>query len=213
MNMDADERDLLADDGLPEAIEGYCVRCREMVEIDDPAAVWTRKGMPATRGDCPICGGTVFRMGMTDAHRSKQRPSAVEIDEGERKRKQPVLAKDTVYVNFAAADSDLAARVADDLINAGVAAWLHEVDDVQWANGVHPALQSCNRMVYVLSEAALGDPDVEAAWKFFREKRKPIVIAQVGDIAPPDAIRRSPRFDLTAQYRTAFRAILRALTD
>ena len=46
-----------------EPIEGYCVRCRESVEIEDPMPVWTRNGLPATRGECPICGGTVFRMG------------------------------------------------------------------------------------------------------------------------------------------------------
>lgn len=212
--MDAHEyNDLLEDDGDLEPIEGYCMRCRDTVEIEEPMAVWTRKGMPATRGDCPVCGGTVFRMGNTAAHRAKERPSAIEIDENQRKRKQPVLSKDTVYVNYSSADADLAQRVADDLINAGVAAWLHEVDDVQWAGGVHPALSGCNRMVYVLSPDALGDTGVEAAWKFFREKRKPIIIAQISEAAPPDAIRRSPRFDLSANYKAAFRQMLQALSE
>lgn len=201
------------DDSPDDPIEGFCVRCRQTVEIEDPVAVWTRKGMPATRGDCPTCGGTVFRMGRTDAHKASARPSAVEVDESQRKRKQPVLSKDTVYVNFAPPDAEIAERVADDLSNAGMAAWLHEVDNVQWAGGMHPALKECNQMVFILSPEALTDTHVESAWKFFREKRKPIVIAQVSEAAPPDAIRRSPRYDLSANYKTAFRQLLRALSD
>ena len=42
-----------------EAIEAYCVRCKETIEIDNPKAVWTRRGVPATRGECPDCGGTL----------------------------------------------------------------------------------------------------------------------------------------------------------
>lgn len=206
---DYDEHDAASDT----PIEAYCVRCRQSVEVEAPTAVWTRKGMPATRGDCPICGGTVFRMGATDAHRASQRPSAVAVDDGQRRRRQPVLAKGTVYVNFAAPDEALAAQVAADLNNAGVAAWLHEVDEVQWAGGVHPALTECQRMVFVLSAAALADEQVTAAWQFFRDKRKPIVIAQAGEAAPPDPIRRSPRYDLAADYKGGFRALLRALTE
>ena len=46
----------------------YCVKCREKREITQPQAVFTENGTPATRGVCPVCGTTLFRMGRTDAH-------------------------------------------------------------------------------------------------------------------------------------------------
>jgi hypothetical protein len=191
-------------------IEGYCMRCRESVVIDEPQPVWTRRGMPATRGDCPTCGGTVFRMGMTDLHNPEARPDAVNVAGA----KRPKLARETVYISYAPTDEALAAQIGADLEKIGIASWLHEHegDAVQWAGGVHPALAECARMVLVLSPAALDDDSVNAALAFFKEKRKPIVIAQVAPGDPPAEVRRSPRFDFTGDYKTAFRQMIGALS-
>jgi hypothetical protein len=194
-----------------EAIEAYCVRCKETIEIENPQPVWTRKGIPATRGECPICGGTVFRMGRTEAHSGGQRPAAVQVASNTRAK----LVQDTAYINFSEADAALAEQLADDLQKAGIAVWLHESagGDVHWAGGVHPALTECSRMVYVLSLAALDDGGVEEAWKFFRQKGKRIVIAQLELVDPPDSIRRSPRFDFTRDYKASFRQMVGALSE
>lgn len=196
-----------------EAVEGYCVRCRESVEIEDPQPVWTRKGMPATRGDCPICGGTVFRMGKTDAHRESSRPAAINV--GSSKRKQAKLPLNTVYVNFALDDELLAEQLADDLRKVGIAVWLHEheSDEVNWAGGVHPALKECASMVLLLSPNALQVSTIQTAWEFFRGKRKPVIIAQVAEADPPDPLRRSARFDLARDYKIAFRQMVQALSE
>jgi hypothetical protein len=194
-----------------EVIEGYCVRCKEMVEIENPQAVWTRRGIPATRGECPNCGGTVFRMGSTPAHDRGSRPAAVQVAGNTRTK----LAQDTAYINFAEADQALAEQLADDLQKAGIAIWLHEESpsDVRWAGGVHPALSECSRMVYVLSSESLNTASVEAAWQFFKSKNKPVVIAQLAPVDPPDPIRRSPRFNFAGDYKTAFRQMMQALSS
>jgi hypothetical protein len=194
-----------------ETIEAYCVRCKETVEVENPQAVWTRKGIPATRGECPNCGGTVFRMGRTNAHSGGSRPAAVQVASNTRSK----LVQDTAYINFSDADAAIAEQIADDLQKAGIAVWLHETNngDVHWAGGVHPALTECSRMVYVLSLAALDDKGVEDAWKFFRQKGKRVVIAQLELVDPPDAIRRSPRFDFTSDYKTSFRQMVGALSE
>jgi DNA topoisomerase I len=49
-------------------LEAYCVKCRTKREITDPKPVFTNNGTPATRGSCPVCGTTLFRMGNTSAH-------------------------------------------------------------------------------------------------------------------------------------------------
>ncbi|MCC6803463.1 MAG: toll/interleukin-1 receptor domain-containing protein [Anaerolineae bacterium] len=193
-------------DDSPEPVEAYCVHCRETVEMEDPVAVWTRRGVPATRGDCPICGGTVFRMGKSSVHERTGEPDV---------RPRVKLARQTVYVDFAPADAVTAERLAADLERIGVNCWLHEHEAAgfNWAGGVHPALSGCDRMIYVLSGAALEDPLVEQAWRYFREKRKPIIVAQLDDSAPPDDLRRRPRFDLSQQYKAAFRQLLQSLND
>lgn len=192
-----------------EELEAYCVRCREMVVVEKPAPVWTRKGMPASRGECSFCGGAVFRMGKTAAHGVLNRPSAVRVATNTRVR----LPQETVYINFAPADADTATQIANDLQKLGLACWLHEANpsDVSWAGGVHPSLQECLRMVLVLSPDALAEESVETAWRFFRDKNKPVVIAQVAPAAPPDALRRRPRFDFTTDYKQAFRQLLHEL--
>lgn len=196
-------------------IEGYCMSCRQSVEMENPQAVWTRKGHPSTRGTCPNCGGTVFRMGRTELHDESKRPSPVKVGDGGDKRTAPKLTRDTVYLNYAPADEALAQRLADDLEKSGLAVWLHESETgVAWSSGVHPALKECKHMILLLSPAAVENKEVSSAWEFFREKRKPIVIAQVLAAEAPDMIRRSPRFDFsTGDYKSTMRQMLRQIGE
>jgi DNA topoisomerase-1 len=49
-------------------LDAYCVKCRTKREITDPQPVFTTNGTPASRGICPVCATTLFRMGYTPAH-------------------------------------------------------------------------------------------------------------------------------------------------
>lgn len=195
-------------------IEGYCVRCKQSIEMDAPEAVWTSRGTPGNRGTCPDCGGTVFRMGASYLHEGLQRPTAVNVQKVPH-TSRPKIAPNTVYINFAEADESIAQQLADDLNKIGLTTWLHDPNpsDVKWAGGVHPALKDCNRMVLVLSAAALDDASNRAAWAFFRDKRKPVVIAQIDNAEPPDELRRSPRFDFSGgAYKSLLRQMMQALS-
>jgi hypothetical protein len=209
--VDEHHDDLHLDD---EIFEAYCMRCRETVEMVDPHPIWTRKGQPATQGECSLCSGAVFRLGKNSLHANKERPSAIIIAEENEKRKRPQLTRDTVYINYANRDEESAQQIAADLTKSGLAVWLHdaEADTSLWSKGIHPALKECSRMVLVLSTASIGDDGVSQAWQFFREKRKPIVIAQVERTDSPDSIRRSPRFDFAVDYKLALRQMLNALS-
>lgn len=206
---DPHDVDLFDDD----PIEGYCMSCRDTVEIEDAQAVWTRKGQAATKGVCSVCTGTVFRMGSTYLHDAARRPDPVVVgDEGKDKRIRPKLTRDTVYVSFSPPDAATAQQLAADLEKSGFATWLHAAADrVNWSGGVHPALQECGNLVVVLSQAAIDDESVAASWSFFRDKRKPIVIAQVASVTPPDPLRRSPRYDVATDYKAALRQIVRVV--
>jgi len=41
----------------------YCFKDRKKVEIKNPTKVTLKNGRPATKGQCPICGTKVFRIG------------------------------------------------------------------------------------------------------------------------------------------------------
>jgi len=55
-------------------IEAYCMKCKTKRVMQDPQPVFTARGQPATRGTCPECGTTLFKMGETPAHQGLPRP-------------------------------------------------------------------------------------------------------------------------------------------
>jgi DNA topoisomerase-1 len=55
-------------------LEAYCVKCKTKREMANPQAEYTKAGAPGTRGICPVCGTTLFRMGRTPAHDSLTAP-------------------------------------------------------------------------------------------------------------------------------------------
>ncbi len=57
-----------------EDIIGYCLKCKEKRVIVDPAPEWAANGSPGTRGKCPVCGGTIYKQGRTDAHETLPKP-------------------------------------------------------------------------------------------------------------------------------------------
>ena len=44
-------------------MEGYCVKCKAKKEIKDAKPVTMKNGKPATKGACPTCGTTMFKIG------------------------------------------------------------------------------------------------------------------------------------------------------
>jgi DNA topoisomerase I len=59
------------------SFEAYCVKCKTKREIANPQPTFTEKGTPGTKGACPVCGTTLFRMGATEAHNGLPKPVIV----------------------------------------------------------------------------------------------------------------------------------------
>jgi len=55
-------------------MEAYCVKCKVKREMIGPQAEYTATGTPGTRGKCPVCGTTLYRMGATPAHEGLPKP-------------------------------------------------------------------------------------------------------------------------------------------
>jgi DNA-directed RNA polymerase subunit RPC12/RpoP len=185
-----------------DAFEAYCVRCREQVAVENPEPVWTSRGQPGTRGTCPNCASTVFRMGRTPAHDKLQAPPPVRVEDAPklianrgRKRPQPAT-----YINTGSVDTAVGEQLAKDLESAGVHTWFdpkNATEAIAWAGGVHPALRDCVQMVLVWSKTASESESVRVAWQFFKTARKPITLVLLDTTEIPDVLRRSPRFDFS----------------
>jgi hypothetical protein len=212
-----DDLDLFDDDSEP--IEAYCVKCRDKVEMEDPRPVWTRKGTPGTRGLCPMCGTTVYRMGKTDAHRHMKKPNAVRVSvadsDARTTQRRPAGAVDATYITFNDADAPFAHRLSNDLNNMGVPTYLPKATngDVQWATDVHPALETCKQMLVLLSPETPSDTMAQESWGYFRQQKKRIVVAQLAPVEVPDDIRRANRIDFSTDYRRALRQLVQVLGE
>ncbi len=44
-------------------MEGYCLKDKKKVEIKDAQQVTMKNGKLATKGVCPICGTTIYKIG------------------------------------------------------------------------------------------------------------------------------------------------------
>ncbi len=55
-------------------MEAYCVKCKTKREMIEPQAEYTATGTPGTRGKCPVCGTTLYKMGATPAHEGLPKP-------------------------------------------------------------------------------------------------------------------------------------------
>ncbi len=56
--------------------EGYCVKERKKVEIQDPQQITMKNGRPAIQGTCPDCGTKIFKFGKLGGRPSRARPAA-----------------------------------------------------------------------------------------------------------------------------------------
>ena len=44
-------------------MQAYCLKCREQREMANAEATTMKNGKPATKGKCPVCGTTMFKIG------------------------------------------------------------------------------------------------------------------------------------------------------
>lgn len=201
----------LIEEGQAEGIEAYCVACKDKRIMNEPVAVWTSQAMPGTRGVCPVCGTTMFRMGRSYLHGTMHPPLPVQVVPKGAKGKSARAA----YIAAAIMDAELARRLGEDLQKIGVHQWVdagEAVDTTSWSTGVHPALEQCSHLIVMLSGFTSQTASVREAWQYFKQERKPIIVVLAeGGVEVPDDLRSRPRYDFTGDYKTAFRSLVEML--
>lgn len=67
-------------------MQAYCVKCKEKREISKAEPTYTKTGTPATKGECPVCGTGLFRMGETEAHADIPKPEVTVAPKRKKKK-------------------------------------------------------------------------------------------------------------------------------
>jgi len=68
-------------------VEAYCFKCKNKRNMNNPQAIYNKAGAPATRGQCPECGTSMYRTGATAAHDGIPKPE--KIERPKRKKAKP----------------------------------------------------------------------------------------------------------------------------
>ena len=67
-------------------MQAYCVKCKTKRDMSKQEATYTKTGTPATKGECPVCGTGLFRMGETEAHADVPKPKVIESPKRKKKK-------------------------------------------------------------------------------------------------------------------------------
>ena len=59
-------------------VQAYCFKCKTKRDLRNPEAIYNKAGAPATRGQCPECGTSMYRTGVTAAHDGIPKPDKIE---------------------------------------------------------------------------------------------------------------------------------------
>jgi DNA topoisomerase-1 len=69
------------------------MKCKTKREMNDPKPEFTANATPGTRGTCPVCGTTLFRMGRTPAHEGMQPPEKVKKSRRKKRKGKLVIVE------------------------------------------------------------------------------------------------------------------------
>ena len=58
-------------------MEAYCVKCRSKKEMKSAKAITMKNGKPASKGVCPTCGTSMFRIGAAKKQYKSELPIKV----------------------------------------------------------------------------------------------------------------------------------------
>jgi hypothetical protein len=117
------------------------------------------------------------------------------------------------FLSYCREDSDFAHRLAGDLKAAGSIVWLDFdiVPGQQWDRAVEEALASSQRMVVVLSPAAVNSTNVMDEVSFALDEKKTIIPIIYRDCTVPFRLRRVQYVDFRQDYARGLQDLVRTL--
>src|ERR1017187_3119155 len=127
----------------------------------------------------------------------------------------PMPAESTrSFISYAREDAEFALKLAADLRQAGVNVWVDRFDipvGKNWPRAVEEALDSCGQFLLILSPVSVLSDNVMAELNSALDEKKPVFPVLYQACRLPFRVRASQYADFTADYRTGFSTLLKAL--
>jgi hypothetical protein len=122
-------------------------------------------------------------------------------------------AASVTFVSYARADHDFALELVQHLKDAGVTAWIDQLElgAGYWDRAVQDALQHCERLLVILSPAAVASTSVMDEVSFVLDAMKPVIVVLYRDCKVPFRLNRLQYVDCRKNESAGFSALLALL--
>jgi len=115
------------------------------------------------------------------------------------------------FISYSRADGEFALKLANDLRSAGVNIWLDQLDippGARWDRAVEDALETCGRLLIILSPTSAGSENVQDEIGVAFDNNKPIIPILCKPCDVPMRLRRLQYIDFTKDYEQGLKTLL-----
>ena len=115
------------------------------------------------------------------------------------------------FLSYSRTDEDVALRLANDLIAAGVSVWVDQYDiraSQHWDSAIEEAVRRCGGMLVILSPRSVCSPNVADEVAFALEAGKCVIPFLIEKCTMPLRMTRLQLIDATVDYDRALRKCL-----
>jgi hypothetical protein len=119
------------------------------------------------------------------------------------------------FLSYSRTDEEIALRLADDLIAAGICVWVDQYDiraSQHWDSAIEEAVRRCGGMLVILSPRSAQSPNVADEVAFALDAGKCVIPFLIEKCAMPLRMTRLQLIDATTDYDRAFRKCLDEIT-
>lgn len=120
-----------------------------------------------------------------------------------------------IFISYSRADGEFALQLARDLRKAGIDIWLDRLDippGARWDRAVEEALNTCERLLIVLSPSSAKSENVQDEIGFAMREKRPIIPVLYLPCKVPLRLHRLQHIDFTKDYAQGVEMLVDVLT-
>lgn len=134
------------------------------------------------------------------------------------REESPAKPKSRIFVSYARSDQEFVGRLVSGLSQHGISTWT-DMDirpGQNWNDAIDEALNTCDRMIVVISNTSMASESVKAEWQYYlTEVKRPVVPVRYQDAKIPFHRLAALQYVdfLKPSYEDALRQLITALGD
>ncbi|MEK7727317.1 MAG: toll/interleukin-1 receptor domain-containing protein [candidate division KSB1 bacterium] len=120
-----------------------------------------------------------------------------------------------IFISYSRADGEFALELARDLRKAGIDIWMDRLDiapGARWDREVEAALNTCERLLIILSPSSAQSENVQDEIGFAMREKRPIIPVLYRPCKVPLRLHRLQHIDFTKDYAQGLEVLIDVLT-